>query len=136
MKLAATTPFLFYDPVRDRAFRMTKNFDIWDKAVLREYEKIYGARFKMLWSDFAEKGCDIVKNQNIVYSKNTLGKISCPVLVIHGENDPFISEKNSRYLQENVQNGDIHIFRKSGHNVAKECSMEFNKVVQSFLLQA
>jgi pimeloyl-ACP methyl ester carboxylesterase len=62
------------------------------------------------------------------------GKINCPVLVVHGQSDRFISMEASLSNLANIKDVRIHIWGgNTGHFVAYEKADEFSRLVIDFL---
>jgi len=59
-----------------------------------------------------------------------LGDVSCPVLLMHGWNDTFVSpEESSLPLSKRIPQSDVMILGKCGHSVALEYPDKFNAAV-------
>ena len=46
-----------------------------------------------------------------------LGKIQCPTLVVHGENDPLIRAEGGRHTAECIKNAKLHVISGMGHDL-------------------
>ncbi len=64
---------------------------------------------------------------------NDLNRITCPTLIIHGEDDRIIPVEEAFKMHENIKNSKIHIFKETGHAVIAEKADEFNEMVIKFL---
>lgn len=62
-----------------------------------------------------------------------LGKILCPTLVIHGEDDPFWPAQHSHKIAEGIQRSEVALISDVGHSVHQEQELAFNKIVREFL---
>jgi proline iminopeptidase len=66
---------------------------------------------------------------------NSLGKLSFPVLIIHGEAD-IIPEMSIERLKTSLPNAHVIVFEKSGHFPFIEQTKKFNAVTISFFKEA
>ncbi len=58
--------------------------------------------------------------------------INCPVLIIHGENDPIPNSSIER-MASSFGNCELHIFKDSGHFVHIEKPEEYFSIIKTFL---
>lgn len=58
--------------------------------------------------------------------------INCPVLIIHGENDPIPTTSVER-MAASIGNCELHIIKNSGHFVHIEKESEYFSIIKSFL---
>jgi pimeloyl-ACP methyl ester carboxylesterase len=66
-------------------------------------------------------------------SKETLGQISVPTLIIHGQEDQIITMDESRTMHTGIQNSQLEIIPNAGHLPTLEQPKVFNRSVASFL---
>jgi pimeloyl-ACP methyl ester carboxylesterase len=66
-------------------------------------------------------------------SKETLGKIRVPTLIIHGLEDQIITMDESRTMHTEIQNSQLEIIPDAGHLPNLEQPSVFNRSVASFL---
>lgn len=65
-----------------------------------------------------------------------LSNISCPTLIIRGENDDFVPEKYVREFERRLKNTTFIEFKNSGHLPYLEQPTSFNMTVERFLNHA
>lgn len=82
---------------------------------------------------YKESGEAVLKADNIC--RNDLPKVECPVLILHGEADNWISKEHPLYLAANIPNSKIHFFPEGKHFIHRRYAEEFNKIVEEFVLQ-
>jgi pimeloyl-ACP methyl ester carboxylesterase len=66
-------------------------------------------------------------------SKETLGQIKVPTLILHGLGDQIISMDESRTMHTGIQNSQLEIIPDAGHLPNLEQPKVFNRSVASFL---
>lgn len=64
-----------------------------------------------------------------------LKKITCPTLILAGQNDWVCSPKQSRIMAENISNSKLKIFKKCGHALTTDVNEKYIKEVKLFLIQ-
>ena len=64
--------------------------------------------------------------------KRRLGEISCPVLVITGDEDRMMPPENSRLLAEGIAGAELYIVKRAGHSFFLEKPEEVNRVLIDF----
>lgn len=62
-----------------------------------------------------------------------LANVACPVLVLHGADDPFFSQDHSAMIARRVANGRLHVLPGCGHVPHNEARTEFLDLVLPFL---
>lgn len=67
--------------------------------------------------------------------RNDLPEVKCPVLILHGEADNWISKEHPLYLADNIPNAKIHFFPEGKHFIHRRYAAEFNQIVEEFMLQ-
>lgn len=93
--------------------------------------KIYGEEeCNRMYKDLGEA---FLKMGNIC--QDDLPKVECPVLILHGEADNWITKEHPLYLAENIQNARIHYFPEGRHFIHRRYAQEFNQIVEQFFLQ-
>jgi pimeloyl-ACP methyl ester carboxylesterase len=74
---------------------------------------------------------DISKNDNI---KDILADLSCPVLLIAGENDSVVDKRNSMRMSRIIKNSEYIAIPGAGHFSYVTHYKEFNRHVIDFML--
>ncbi len=67
--------------------------------------------------------------------RNEIQQISCPTLIIAGEDDPSTPPFYSTYMAEQIPQSKLVILPKSGHYVMLEQTERFNQVILTFINQ-
>lgn len=67
--------------------------------------------------------------------KSDLPNVKCPVLIMHGEADNWITKDHPLYLAANIQNAKIHYFPEGKHFIHRRYAKEFNEIAEEFVLQ-
>lgn len=103
--------------------------------VIKEVKK----RMENLKSDTSPEIKNSVRLYNLLitqpnHSFDDLKKISCPVLVMAGEND-IIKEGHTKGIAANIKRSTLFIAPKQTHEFPVENPKEFNKIVLDFLMQ-
>jgi proline iminopeptidase len=62
-----------------------------------------------------------------------LKKITCPTLVLAGQNDWVCSPNQSRIIAKQIKNSTLKIFKKCSHIIASDVNDQYIKSVKSFL---
>ena len=81
----------------------------------------------LLWFQKYFKGWDIY---------NQIGKIKNPTLIIAGEKDFQFPPDYQKIMAREINNSEIHIIEKAGHNTPIECPNEINSIIFNFLKKA
>lgn len=85
----------------------------------------------------SQKGAGIGAAQFAMLSRTdtteTLGLIRCPVLVIHGEQDPLIPLTHAKVMQEKLPNSNLAVIPGAGHLSNLENPEAFNRALLDFL---
>ncbi len=66
-------------------------------------------------------------------TRERLGAIAAPTLVIGGEDDPLIPPENSRYLAEHIPRAELVLFPKARHSFNVELEEQTNAAVLDFV---
>lgn len=64
-----------------------------------------------------------------------LKKITCPTLIMAGQNDWVCSPKQARIMADNIPNSKLKIFKKCGHALTSDVNEKYVKEVKLFLTQ-
>ncbi len=65
--------------------------------------------------------------------RTEISRITCPTLIICGENDQMTPVKFSTYLHEHIKNSRLEIIPSGGHFIFQEKPDEVNKIILNFL---
>lgn len=85
-----------------------------------------------IWSHEAiNKGfSDSLKNYDFT---TKLKKITCPTLILAGQNDWICSPNQSKILAEQIPNSRLKIFKESSHAIAVDAHKKYIKAIKNFL---
>lgn len=64
-----------------------------------------------------------------------LKKITCPTLILAGQNDWVCSANQSRIIAKNIPNSKLKIFKKCGHALTSDVNKKYIKEIKIFLSQ-
>lgn len=62
-----------------------------------------------------------------------LGRLRCPVLILHGAEDRVVPAGNAELLAARIPGARLHIFPRAGHLFLWECAEEANREIAAFL---
>lgn len=82
------------------------------------------ARWRGRWLDPAFFGWD---------DRSVLNQIPCPVLVIHGQKDPFFPISHSQTIAKALTNAQFILLEDVGHTPHAEIANDYTNTVLSFL---
>lgn len=104
----------------------------WSPRFRAEFEKVYGAeRLKTLWAEY----CDRYRLWDDICIQD-LKEIRAHMLLLHGDKDPMVAAEHPKFIAENVSNCRLHRFPEGKHNIHIKYKDEFNRMVETFLLEA
>jgi|GEM_PF-275736 len=63
----------------------------------------------------------------------SLSRITCPVLLIHGEQDIVMGLKAIKSYEDNIENAILRVLKKAAHNTFDDQPQEFADAVRAFL---
>ena len=66
-------------------------------------------------------------------STELLGAISCPTLVVAGEEDGFVTVEESKAMHSKIPGADFHLMEHTGHLLNLEKPQAFEEIVSGFL---
>lgn len=102
----------------------------WSPAFRDTFISIYGEEyFYRLWDRLV---ANYMRLDDIC--KGDLPAITCPVLILHGDQDPMLSSEHPVYLVNNISNATLYRFPKGKHNIHQRYAQEFNQLVSDFLM--
>ncbi|KPM03771.1 Abhydrolase-like protein [Sarcoptes scabiei] len=147
--VAASGIFVFGNKNNILPFLKTQKIDTWDAELRQNYEEIYGYELlQQLWDNHVNWCKDFQGRIAAIHAQkpelkeirfaihndlmNGLGKIRCPVLIIHGDKDPLCGLEQPLYCQERIANCTLRRFPDASHNVHMTHTEEFRRLVDQF----
>lgn len=127
--LVGTTAF--NSPKEMRVLELCRSIDGWSSERRKLYEGIYGTQLQSVWNrwlDWNKTLKDFLTPQ--------LAKIVCPTLVIYGENDliaPVVPHVQS--MKKHLKKCEVHIMPGASHYCHQDKPVQFNQIVEKFLLK-
>jgi len=105
----------------------------WSAKMREPLERMYGKEnLQGLWSSWIDAYFSFKDDDNGI-CKDSLPKINCPTLVIHGSKDPMVQGFHPEYIHKNIRNSKIEYFPEGKHNLHLRYHDEFNSIVTKFL---
>lgn len=68
----------------------------------------------------------------VLFDADYLGKVTHPVLLVHGRDDTFVPKESSFYFAEHLPNADLHVIAKCGHWTQIEHPTRFQSLTRHF----
>ncbi|XP_027205168.2 serine hydrolase BPHL-like [Dermatophagoides pteronyssinus] len=147
--VAASGIYVYGDSKNILPFLKTQKIETWDKTMRQHYEDVYGPELlQQLWDNHCNWCRDIHATIMAVHAAkpelkdlkfaihndlmNGLGRIRCPVLIIHGDKDPLIPMDQPLYCQERIANCTLRRFPNASHNVHQTHTEEFRQLIDQF----
>ncbi|CAD6214684.1 GSCOCG00004178001-RA-CDS [Cotesia congregata] len=92
----------FILPHEMKIYESTKNIDTWSERMRAPLIAIYGEEyFRKTWTAWVEAMDKIYKNNNGDICKNSVSKIKCPTLIVHGKKDVLERKVNVKGVDIN-----------------------------------
>ncbi len=89
---------------------------------------------KTIWSyEALNKGfSDTLRHFDLIAK---LKKITCPTLILAGQNDWICSKEQSKTIAKHIPHSQLKIFKKCGHSVAVDAHQSYIRAIKRFLLK-
>jgi len=122
--------------VDEQAVMFTKimgDLDIWSPKMLAPVLSLYGREYLLkMMQDWHKAVSDMhIAGTDQLY-RETLPKIKCPVLVIHGEDDPVLGVEHAEYLRDHIPNSRMMVMPNAKHNLHLKFVKDFIELVEDF----
>lgn len=62
-----------------------------------------------------------------------LHRITCPTLILHGEDDVMVPVRNARRMQKRIPHAELHVLRGAGHGYHLEAQERADAIVVDFM---
>lgn len=103
----------------------------WSKRALETHRAVYGDDVQPMWSGFCDAMKMLHEAGGDLCQKETL-QITCPTLILHGENDPLVSRNHPEWVHKNAPNSLLHVFPGGKHNIHQKFAEKFNSLILDF----
>ncbi|KAL0102938.1 hypothetical protein PUN28_018323 [Cardiocondyla obscurior] len=124
----------YIHPDETKIYESIRDIDKWSERMKASMIQVYGRDyFQKTWSDWVDGVVRLYEKQNGNLCKESLSKIKCPTLIIHGAKDAMVLPEHPTYLKQHIANSKLHIFEKGAHNLHLRYPEEFNNLVMDFL---
>lgn len=125
----------FLTPEDIATFNAIRRIEDWAPKPAATMRAIYGAELDGLWDRY-------VAGQEMLYEAGgdlyglLLGKVHCPVLVLHGGKDPLVPVFQAEAIARGIEKAELRVFPNGRHNIHMRQAGEFNALVFAFLTEA
>jgi valacyclovir hydrolase len=115
-------------------FKAIRRVEDWAPKPAANMRAIYGAELDGLWDRY-------VAGQELLFEAGgdlyglLLGKVRCPVLVLHGAKDPLVPEFQAEAIARGIPNSELRVFPHGRHNIHMRQAEEFNLLTHAFLTE-
>lgn len=112
-----------------------RDFENYDKELKQLYTEMYGSdTLKTFWSAYVDYHATFLGKANELWDvREEIGKIKCPTMVLHGDQDKFIEKENPRMTEKAIPDCRLVRFGNGTHNLHRDLAEKFNKTVSNFL---
>ena len=124
----------FLTPEDIATFKAIRRIEDWAPKPATTMRSIYGAELDGLWDRY-------VTGQELLFEAGgdlyglLLGKIRCPVMVLHGARDPLVPEFQAEAIARGIQDAELRVFPTGRHNIHMRQAEEFNRLTCAFLTE-
>ena len=115
-------------------FKAIRRIEDWAPKPAASMRAIYGAELDGLWDRY-------VAGQELLFHAGgdlyglLLGKVRCPVLVLHGAKDPLVPEFQAEAIARGIPHSELRVFPHGRHNIHMRQAEEFNALTFAFLTE-
>lgn len=112
-------------------FQAIRRIEDWAPKPAANMRAVYGAELDGLWDRY-------VAGQEMLFDAGgdlyglLLGKVRCPVLVLHGAKDPLVPEFQAEAIARGIARSELRIFPNGRHNIHMRQAAEFNLLAHAF----
>lgn len=125
----------FLTPEDIATFNAIRRIDDWAPKPAATMRAIYGTALDGLWDRY-------VAGQELLFEMGgdlyglLLGRVRCPVLVLHGAKDPLVPVFQAEAIARGIPDAELRIFPAGRHNIHMRQAEEFNRLAFAFLTEA
>ncbi|XP_076765897.1 serine hydrolase BPHL [Xylocopa sonorina] len=135
-KMVTVASNAYITPEEMNVYKQYRNIDTWSEKMRAPLIAVYGEDyFRTIWCSWLDSVSRICEKRNGDMCKESLPKIECPTLIIHGKKDPMVLSQHSAYLKEHIVGAKLIIFENGTHNLHLRYPEEFNDSVTKFLTE-
>ncbi len=125
----------FLTPEDIATFKAIRRIEDWAPKPAATMRAIYGAELDGLWDRY-------VAGQELLFEMGgdlyglLLGKVRCPVLVLHGAKDPLVPVFQAEAIARGIPGAELRVFPAGRHNIHMRQAEDFNRLALAFLTEA
>lgn len=93
-------------------------------------EEVYSNRYDRTLRDVTTK----LAIREIRFLREALTHVKCPAMVLWGENSHILDDEIAARMVSALPNGQLYVFRDTGHSLPRSEPEQFSQVVRRFLL--
>jgi valacyclovir hydrolase len=115
-------------------FTAIRRIEDWAPKPAASMRVIYGDELDALWQRYVDGQVALFEAGGDLYGL-LLGKIQCPVLVLHGAKDPLVPEFQAEAIARGIARSELRVFPHGRHNIHMRQAEEFNLLTYAFLTE-
>jgi len=124
----------FLTPEDIATFNTIRRIADWAPKPAAAMRKIYGAGLDALWDRYVAGQEALFEAGGDLYGL-LLGKVRCPVLVLHGAKDPLVPLFQAEAVARGIARSELRVFPAGRHNIHMRQAEEFNLLTHAFLAE-
>ena len=124
----------FLTPEDIATFNTIRRIADWAPKPAAAMRRIYGTQLDELWERYVAGQEALFEAGGDLYGL-LLGKIRCPVLVLHGGKDPLVPVFQAEAIARGIADAKLRVFPAGRHNIHMRQAEEFNLLTYAFLAE-
>jgi len=124
----------FLTPEDIATFNSIRRIADWAPKPAAAMRKIYGAQLDELWDRYVAGQEALFEAGGDLYGL-LLGRVRCPVLVLHGAKDPLVPVFQAEAIARGIAGSQLRVFPAGRHNIHMRQAEEFNLLAFAFLTE-
>jgi valacyclovir hydrolase len=125
----------FLTPEDIATFNSIRRIADWAPKPAAAMRKIYGAQLDELWDRYVAGQEALFEAGGDLYGL-LLGRVRCPVLVLHGAKDPLVPVFQAEAIARGIAGSQLRVFPAGRHNIHMRQAEEFNLLAFAFLTES
>ncbi|CAG2108450.1 unnamed protein product [Medioppia subpectinata] len=115
----------------------TRNVEDWPKERLDSCRRAYQSKEELqkLWDRFLKFVDYFTSYFPRDINISNYSKVTCPILVMHGDNDPISTIEHPEYFVKHIKSARLHRFPAGNHALHSSYSSSYKRLVEEFLLK-